>query len=131
MRLFELDSKMAKGFTLVEVMVSIVIFTFVALIAIKASGSSDFLVEQSNKKKEMINLMSIVLLHELTTSKDKKEIVDFVNDLKLDDKIVNILKGKEVSYEKETIVAATEFLPSLIKVNVFDTGTKSFIYLYE
>lgn len=122
---------MAKAFTLIEVMISIVIFTFVALIALKASSSSDFLVEQSNKKKEIINLMSIVLLDELTTSKDKKKIVEFVKDVTLDEKIQKILKDIEVSYEKETIVAATEFLPSLVKVNVFDLEASSFIYIYE
>ena len=122
---------MAKGFTLVEVIISMVIFSFVALVAVDASGSGDYLVERSNQKKDTINLMSVVLLSSLDITKDEKRADEYITDIILDDKIKKYLKDIEVKYDKETIVPASEFIPSLVQIQISSSDVSSFVYYYE
>ena len=132
MRLSVLGSKMGReGFTLVEVMVSLVIFTFVAVVVLKSSNSSQYLTEQSNKKKETINLMSVTLLNSLGADKDEKRAAEFLVDIKLDDKIKKVLKDKKIKYEKKTIVPAVDSMPSLVQISFLYQNQSSYIYQYE
>ena len=98
-------SKMRKGFTLIEVMVSVVIISVVVATLLKLFSNNAHIFALSQKKANISMLGTLLIgVPDLGLEKEDVFLDDIVGDFKVEEELRNTLKNKKVHLDYEELL---------------------------
>jgi prepilin-type N-terminal cleavage/methylation domain-containing protein len=119
----------SRGFTLIEVLLSVTLLSFVAVVVLEGSGASKSISNKIDNKSNFYNKLSLIMLQELKNTKDSISLDEHLSSIKLDDKVRGYLKTQKLKYQKNII--KKEELIILNSLKISDNKNSAFLYSFE
>jgi hypothetical protein len=120
---------MRGAFTLVEVLISLTLLSFVTLVVLEGGSNSKSLISTNDKRTIFYDEVSLIMLNDLENEKDELKLLDHLTSMELSDQIRSYLKPKEFHYAKE-VVSQEEFI-LLQAIRLHNDQSRATIYTFE
>ena len=117
------------GFTLIEVLISVTLLSFIALVTFKSGNNARSIISKVDKRADFYNDLSLVMLGKLSNTKDSIYLDEHLRSIKTHDKVQKYLKTKKLYYTKE-IVNKEGFIV-LNSLKITDKHSSVMLYSFE
>jgi competence protein ComGC len=118
-----------RSFTLVEVLISLTLLSFVTLVVLEGGSNSKSLLNTTKHRNNFYDDLTLITLAELNNEKDEVKIADLLSNFKLSDEVREHLKTKEFHYLKE-VISQEEFI-QLKAVRYHNESARATLFTFE